>query len=236
MNDPYPPAGTGPGVDVASRRDAVTRLGTALRALNHAMVVTEVGEDVLDRATETVRALTEALGADARSAHEPSSVDDLAAGIRMFNASSGPANPIAPPVVATHADGRVVGRATLGPAHEGHVTYGHGGVLATVLDDVLGRTVTEHATSPAVTSRLVVRYRRPVPLCTPLVIAGELVGVEDRRVTVRATVCAQAEPDVVLAEAEAWFVQLREDQVTAMFGSPAGAGAFVARQPGVAGG
>ena len=52
-------------------------------------------------------------------------------------------------------------------------------------------------------------------------IRGELVGVQGRRITVRATVRAEAEPDVVLTEGEAQFVLLREDQMTSMFGSRA---------------
>lgn len=215
--------------DVATRRTAITRLGEQLRELTHVMVATEMPTDVLDEATETLRALTETLGAKTRGLHEVPSVDDFAAGIRMFNAGSGPANPTAPPVVATLVDGRVTGRATVGLAHEGHFTLAHGGILAVLLDDVLGRTVIAHATAPAMTAGLELRYRRPVPLHTPLVITGELVGIEGRRVRVRGTICTEAEPDVVLTEADGLFVQLREEQMVAMFGSTTGAGAGVAQ-------
>lgn len=228
VSDPHFPRAVD-GAGLASRRAATTRLGEQLRELNHVMVATEVPTEVLDEATRTLRALTETLGAQARGLHETPSVDDLAAGIRMFNAGSGPANPIAPPVVAENVDGHVVGRATLGLAHEGHVTLAHGGVLAVLLDDVLGRTVISHVRTPAMTGGLELRYRRPVPLHAPLVITGEVLGVQGRRVTVRGTICTEAEPDVVLTEADGLFIQLREDQVAAMFGSRSGAGTDVAQ-------
>ena len=84
-------------------------------------------------------------------------------GVRMFNPVIGEGNPIAPPVeIKTGADG-AEGWCTLGHAYEGPPVWGHGGVSAMLIDQLLGHAAAGPATS-GVTTDLSVRYRRPVPL------------------------------------------------------------------------
>ncbi len=50
------------------------------------------------------------------------------------------------------------------------------------------------------------RYRRPVPLHTPLRLTGRVAGLDGRRTTVVGTIAIDAVPDAALVEATAIFV------------------------------
>ena len=60
----------------------------------------------------------------------------------------------------------------------------HGGLQATLLDEVMGTTAhtayVEHVSASLVTVDFSLRYRRPVPVEAPLVIFGELQRVAGR--------------------------------------------------------
>lgn len=204
--------------NVATRRETVVGLAERVRELIEAMVTSEVPIDDLESAGKLVEEAAQLLSTSRRSRAELASVDDLSGGIRMFNPISGAAGPLAPPLVIEDTAEGAVGRATLGVAYEGHFMYAHGGVTAMLLDQTLGMAAIRHA-HPSVTTRLVVRYRKPVPVTEPLVVTAVIEGMEGRRVTLRGTVCTEADPEVVLAEGEAWFVKLSSEHATAMFGS-----------------
>lgn len=55
--------------------------------------------------------------------------------------------------------------------------YLHGGVISLIFDELLG-WVSFHLGYDAVTARLEVRYRQPVPLGARLILKGELKGQE----------------------------------------------------------
>jgi len=147
---------------------------------------------------------------------EPASVDDLMGGVRMFNPVIGVGNPIAPPMrIEIGADG-AEGWCTLGHAYEGPPMYGHGGVSAMLIDQLLGHAAAASG-HPGVTTDLSVWYRRPVPLDVPLRIWGRVTGTEGRRVSAVGGITTVAEPDVPLVEAEARFARLHLDQARRLF-------------------
>jgi Thioesterase superfamily len=138
-------------------------------------------------------------------------------GVRMFNPVIGAGNPIAPPLrIEIGADG-AEGWCTLGQAYEGPPMYGHGGVSAMLIDQLLGHAAAASG-HPGVTTDLSVRYRRPVPLDVPLRVWGRVVKVEGRRISAVGGITTAAEPDVPLVEAEARFARLRLDQAGRLFG------------------
>lgn len=203
------------------RRDAVTELGEALRELIGRAVGTEVPVEVLRDVAGQARKLSAELGIVQREREEPSSVDDLRRGQRMFNPVVGPGNPIAPPLQVEIVDGAAIGTCTLDLPYEGPFTFAHGGISALLLDQIMGYA-TAAAGHPAVTGRLQVRYRAPVPLRTPLRIHGRVVDVLGSRVAVRGTIAAFDEPEVVLVEAEGRFMTLRKEQSQRLFGRAVG--------------
>jgi acyl-coenzyme A thioesterase PaaI-like protein len=201
----------------AARRAAVADLGDALRELVDAAVRTEVGETELAAAAAAARDLAGRLRASSRGLHEIARVDDPETGERWYSPVYGPGSPVAPPLVASDTpDGRATGRVTVGKPHEGPPGLVHGGVVATLLDHVLARSL-RAAGRGGLTATLTVRYRRPVHLGVPLLLTAEMGETEGRRTTAHARLVAEDAPGVVLAEAEGTFVALRAEQAADVF-------------------
>lgn len=93
--------------------------------------------------------------------------------------------------------------------YNGYPGVAHGGIVAAILDEVVGRVamIGDH-TRFMMTVKMEVKYRQPVPVETPLVIAGRLVKMRGR--------LAQAAGEVrlpdgtVAAEAELTLADLPE--------------------------
>jgi hypothetical protein len=199
------------------RREAVAELGAELRTLTDLLVRTEAGADVLRDAARQLRELAPALRERIRDVAEPASVDDLTGGVRMFNPVIGAGNPIAPPLRIEIGPDGAEGWCTLGQAYEGPPMYGHGGMSAMLIDQLLGHAAAASG-HPGVTTDLSVRYRRPVPLDVPLRVWGRVVKVEGRRISAVGGITTAAEPGIPLVEAEARFARLRLDQAGRLFG------------------
>jgi uncharacterized protein (TIGR00369 family) len=108
--------------------------------------------------------------------------------------------------------------------HDGAVTYAafvpdedwqgvagvvHGGLVATVLDEVMAWELYGHDDF-AVTARLAVTYRQPVPIGEPLRATAQLVEARRRARRVRAELRDRA--GTVLAQAEALFMAVPQDR------------------------
>ncbi|GAA4615449.1 PaaI family thioesterase [Saccharopolyspora hordei] len=203
--------------DLAERRRAARELGAALRELTDAAVTTEVDTATLTEVAEQVRALVPPLAAARRTRGEPATVDGGGRGSRTYSPAVGPGNPIAPPMRVEVVDGTAIGRCTLGLAYEGPPSYGHGGISALLLDQILGHV---HATrgKAGMTVKLDLRYRRPVPLLTPLRIVGQVERVDGRWTEAFATISTEEDPDTVLVEARGVFVVPNAEQAARLFG------------------
>jgi uncharacterized protein (TIGR00369 family) len=212
------------------RRAAVGELGTALRDLVDAAVLTEVSLEDLATVAEGARKLTAALRAQTRGLHDIAAVDNPEIGERWYSPVYGPGNPVAPPMEASSTpDGRAAGHVTLGKAHEGPPGLVHGGVVATLLDHVLARAV-RAAGRGGLTATITVTYRRPVRLGVPLVATAEIGTTDGRRTTATARIAAADDPGSTLAEAEGLFVALRPERAADVF-APTGrdVGAWTSR-------
>jgi hypothetical protein len=208
-----------PSVDLSElprRRAAVAALGVQVRELVDAVVSTEVETEELERCAAQVGALTEALSARRRERNVPAAVDDLLGGIRMYNPVVGAGSPLAPPLEVELGAGTAAAHCTLGLAYEGPPTYGHGGVSALLADQILGAAVAASG-NPGMTTELTLRYRRPVPLRTPLLVTAETVDVSGRWVKATGQIAAADRPDRSLVEAKATFTCLNPDQARRLF-------------------
>jgi acyl-coenzyme A thioesterase PaaI-like protein len=88
--------------------------------------------------------------------------------------------------------------------HQGGPGLVHGGLVAAALDEACGLLATWYR-FPAVTARLAVSYRRPVPINADLDISAHLRGERGRRLHVEAGLHAE---DELLAEARATLVHV----------------------------
>ena len=84
----------------------------------------------------------------------------------------------------------------------------HGGLVAALLDEACGQ-VARPAVSPAVTSRLEVRFLAPVPVERPVRVAAALTEAGDGRALVEASL--QDETGLLLAHARAECVEVRPE-------------------------
>lgn len=79
-----------------------------------------------------------------------------------------------------------------GEHHQGGPGIVHGGLVAGALDEAVGLLATWYA-FPAVTARIFVRYRHPVPINTELLIRAWLDEARGRRLHVNASIGDGAE-------------------------------------------
>ncbi len=94
--------------------------------------------------------------------------------------------------------------------HQGYEGIVHGGLITTVLDEVMGWAIYVRKLW-AVTGTINVRFRKPVRIGDDLVARAWVEAVSGRKVDVRATLCRTGS-DEVLAEGSAIFIRVSEEQ------------------------
>lgn len=77
-------------------------------------------------------------------------------------------------------DGTVVCTATISDRFEGHPGYLHGGIIATLLDEVMSKVMRSRGVL-AMTRHMEVDYLRPVPSGAPLRLEGRMTHHEGRK-------------------------------------------------------
>jgi acyl-coenzyme A thioesterase PaaI-like protein len=182
------------------------RLADALRLAVDQITRTDASPETLTRAAETVETATAILEPETPpwAPHIPARVAATGDPHDYFPFSPvvGLYHPLAPPVMVEITDGVVHGRANLGSTFEGPPGCVHGGVIASLFDELLG-IVNIAAGLGAMTGTLTIRYRRPTPLLTDLRFEGRQNGVEGRRVYAIGSLYAR---DELCAEAEGIFI------------------------------
>jgi len=104
--------------------------------------------------------------------------------------------------------GKVYCEYTPGEEYQGYPGVVHGGILCTILDEVLYRTALMEENPWMVTGKMEVRFRAPVPTGRPLTATAEVV--QRTRRTLEAKGEIQLEDGTVAVEAGATFVRIPE--------------------------
>ena len=102
-----------------------------------------------------------------------------------------------------------VGRFVARDLHQGFPGVVHGGITAAALDEAMGWAVYA-AGIWAVTARMEVKYRHPLPLGQELTVKGEVTRDRGRRVEVAAKV--RSADGELLAEANAVFLRVPRER------------------------
>jgi acyl-coenzyme A thioesterase PaaI-like protein len=135
----------------------------SLRGLVDAAIRTTAPEDEIRRAHAEIEAITERLrGAPMRTSYGVDLRSD-GRGRAWGNAVVGLRNAIAPPLTIIQEGRGVHASFSLGAAYEGPPGSVHGGVLALVLDQMLGEAAGAGG-KPGMTATLTVTYRQRTPL------------------------------------------------------------------------
>lgn len=98
---------------------------------------------------------------------------------------------------------RFVSRFRLGKRYTGPPGHCHGGIIATILDDAMGK-LSKLSGVVAVTSKMTVEYLKPVPLHQPLHVRSHSIGRRGRRLTHAAEIFNQH--GTVLARSRGIFI------------------------------
>jgi len=102
-------------------------------------------------------------------------------------------------------DGAVVCLPTIPESFEGPPGYLHGGIIATLLDEAMSKTVRARGLK-AVTGRMEIDYRRPVRSAAPIRLEGRLLRSEGRKHWTEARILGAR--GHVLAEAKGIFIEI----------------------------
>lgn len=104
---------------------------------------------------------------------------------------------------------RIRGKFRVGAEYQGATGYLHGGIIATLLDEVMAK-VSRFKEDHAVTGELSVEYRKPVPVGEDLIVEGWEVG-RDERVRIREGEIRNA-AGVVLARGRGKFIEVDRER------------------------
>lgn len=109
---------------------------------------------------------------------------------------------------------RFVSRFRLGKRYTGPPGHCHGGIIATILDEAMGK-VNKLRNVVAMTVEMKVQYLKPVPLNKPLRVESREVSVKGRRHTNAAEILNQK--GEVLARSEGLFIAIDPHKMFAKF-------------------
>jgi len=91
----------------------------------------------------------------------------------------GPQNPFGLKLTFEEQDNTYSAHFTGQPQHQGYDEIMHGGIVSTLLDEIMARYLYAKGLN-AVTARLEVRYLKPTPIGIPLLIKGRITRQKGR--------------------------------------------------------
>jgi len=125
----------------------------------------------------------------------------------------GTANPIGLNLDFFRVGDRVCSEITLNKVHEGWDNMAHGGIISTLLDEVMSWAIMYRKKVFLVTRNMNIKYVRPILIGTPLTVMGWLVDdSEPPKIKARAEIRDGQERLMVRSRAE--FVELSEKQTS----------------------
>jgi len=104
-------------------------------------------------------------------------------------------------------NGRARAQVTLRPTHQGWKDMAHGGLVSTILDEIMAHAVVDQEPQAA-TVELKIRFRDRVPLGRALITEGWIVDRNRRRITAQGELRLK-ETGELLAKAESKFLIAR---------------------------
>ncbi len=106
-------------------------------------------------------------------------------------------------------NGAVEAEFTPGAAYEGYVRMVHGGIVATLLDEAMSWAVIDGG-HLAVTAKMEIQFREPVPVGEPVIVVGRVD--RDRRRAIEASGELRRRDGKKLASSRGMFVRVTEKQ------------------------
>ena len=127
----------------------------------------------------------------------------------------GTANPIGLNLQFYRLADAVYSDITLEKNHEGWEKVAHGGIVSTLLDEVMSWTIMYFKKIFLVTRKMEVKYIRPVLIGTPLVIKGEVMD-DSEPPKIRARADIRDDERNLLVRSNGEFIELPKDKLSAV--------------------
>jgi len=125
----------------------------------------------------------------------------------------GTANPIGLNLQFYLAGEELCSDITLGKNYEGWANMAHGGILSTLLDEVMSWTIIVFKRVFFVTRKMEVKYIKPVMIGTPLTVKGRIAEEsKNPKIKAKAEVCDQE--GTLFARAKGEFIVLPEERLS----------------------
>jgi uncharacterized protein (TIGR00369 family) len=160
--------------------------------------------------------LYSALFANPRKEEEALAVEDKRIDIPGLEGHScfacGTANPIGLKLTFYNMNDRVCTDITLGKYHEGWQNMAHGGIISTLLDEVMAWTIMYFKRIFFVTRKMEVKYVRPVLIGVPLTVKGRMMK-ERKAPYIGAIADILDNKNQILARATGEFVEIPKDKL-----------------------
>jgi acyl-coenzyme A thioesterase PaaI-like protein len=130
----------------------------------------------------------------------------------------GTANPIGLNMEFYRNGDAVCSEITLSKQYEGWENMAHGGIVSTLLDEIMSWTVMYFKRSFLVTRKMDIKYIKPVPIETPLIVSGKLGRqVQEPKIEVSGQIRNRAGNLLVRSKGE--FVMVPEDKLSTVSGA-----------------
>jgi len=107
-------------------------------------------------------------------------------------------------------DGRVIVKFTPHEEHQGYPSFMHGGIISALMDETIGRVVTS-LDIWAVTAKLELKFRQPVPLGEQFTITSELIRLRPRSFEARGEL--RLADGTVAVEGHGLYVRLPDEEI-----------------------
>ena len=127
----------------------------------------------------------------------------------------GTANPIGLNLQFYRFGDAVFSDITLGKNHEGWENVAHGGIVSTLLDEVMSWSIMYFKKVFLVTRKMEVKYIRPVLIGTPLVVKGEVID-DSEPPKIRARAYIRDDERNLLVRSTGEFIELPKDKLSAV--------------------
>lgn len=193
---------------------------TAMRRLNHAMVAHDADAELLGRIAAQAHATADLIEAAPRRQRPigllkrqmwespPPDGEPMA----HFDECivSGTHNPMGIGMTPRRVGDAVEAVVHLGAAYEGAPQRSHGGIVAAILDDIMGYVLLVQRT-PAYTGHLGVTYLAPTPVGTEILARAWLVGRDGRKLSIAGSI--ELPDGTPIAEGTGLFVAIPPERL-----------------------
>jgi len=109
-----------------------------------------------------------------------------------------------------YEEGAAVCRLNLGRQYQGWDNIAHGGVVSTVLDEIMAYAVINYV-GQGLTTRMEITYRKAVPLGAPLKAVGLVTGQRNRMATAEGKLYLAGDGALLAEATSRWIIKLGPD-------------------------